>query len=35
VQQHSPSGPDAGALASVGTVGDSYDHAMAESVIGL
>ena len=26
---------DAGALASIGTVGDSYDNAMAESVIGL
>lgn len=26
---------EAGALASVGTVGDSYDNAMAESVIGL
>ena len=25
----------AGALASIGTVGDSYDNAMAESVIGL
>ena len=26
---------EAGALASIGTVGDSYDNAMAESVIGL
>jgi putative transposase len=26
---------DAGALASIGTVGDSYDNAMAESIIGL
>lgn len=26
---------DAGALASIGTVGDSYDNAPAESVIGL
>jgi len=26
---------DAGAVASIGTVGDSYDNAMAESVIGL
>lgn len=26
---------DAGAIASIGTVGDSYDNAMAESVIGL
>jgi len=26
---------DAGALASIGTVGDSYDNALAESVIGL
>lgn len=26
---------DAGALASIGTVGDSYDNAMAESVVGL
>lgn len=26
---------DAGALASIGTVGDSYDNAMAESAIGL
>lgn len=26
---------DAGALASIGTVGDSYDNAQAESVIGL
>jgi putative transposase len=26
---------DAGALASIGTVGDSYDNAMAESTIGL
>jgi putative transposase len=26
---------DVGALASIGTVGDSYDNAMAESVIGL
>jgi putative transposase len=26
---------DAGALASIGTIGDSYDNAMAESVIGL
>lgn len=26
---------DAGALASIGTVGDSYDNAMAESLIGL
>jgi putative transposase len=26
---------EAGALASVGTVGDSYDNAMAESMIGL
>ncbi len=26
---------DAGALASIGTVGDSFDSAMAESVIGL
>jgi putative transposase len=26
---------DAGALASIGTVGDSFDNAMAESVIGL
>jgi putative transposase len=26
---------DAGALASIGSVGDSYDNAMAESVIGL
>jgi putative transposase len=26
---------DIGALASIGTVGDSYDNAMAESVIGL
>lgn len=26
---------DVGALASIGTVGDSYDKAMAESVIGL
>lgn len=26
---------DAGAVASIGTVGDSYDNALAESVIGL
>ena len=26
---------EAGALASIGTVGDSYDNALAESVIGL
>jgi putative transposase len=26
---------DAGALASIGSVGDSYDNALAESVIGL
>jgi len=26
---------DAGALASIGTVGDSYDNAQAESLIGL
>jgi len=26
---------DAGAIASIGTVGDSYDNAMAESVVGL
>lgn len=26
---------EAGAIASIGTVGDSYDNAMAESVIGL
>ena len=26
---------DAGVLASIGTVGDSYDNALAESVIGL
>ncbi len=26
---------DAGALASIGTVGDSFDNALAESVIGL
>ena len=26
---------DAGAIASIGTVGDSYDNALAESVIGL
>ncbi len=26
---------DAGALASIGTVGDSYDNALAESTIGL
>lgn len=26
---------DAGALASIGTVGDSYDNAMAESIVGL
>ncbi len=26
---------DAGAIASIGSVGDSYDNAMAESVIGL
>ena len=26
---------DAGAVASIGTVGDSYDNAMAETVIGL
>ena len=26
---------EAGALASIGSVGDSYDNAMAESVIGL
>ena len=26
---------DAGAVASIGTVGDSFDNAMAESVIGL
>src|SRR5262249_3239370 len=26
---------DAGALASIGTVGDSYDNALAESVVGL
>ena len=26
---------DAGALASIGTVGDSFDNAMAESVVGL
>ncbi len=26
---------DAGALASIGTIGDSFDNAMAESVIGL
>ena len=26
---------DAGALASIGSVGDSFDNAMAESVIGL
>ena len=26
---------DAGAVASIGSVGDSYDNAMAESVIGL
>ena len=26
---------DAGALASIGTVGDSYDNALAESAIGL
>ncbi|MBR7741830.1 integrase core domain-containing protein [Phycicoccus sp. BSK3Z-2] len=26
---------DAGALASIGTVGDAYDNALAESVIGL
>jgi putative transposase len=35
VQQHRHSGADAGALASIGAVGDSYDNAMAESVIGL
>ncbi len=27
--------PDAGALASIGTVGDSFDNALAESRIGL
>ena len=26
---------DAGAIASIGSIGDSYDNAMAESVIGL
>jgi len=26
---------DAGAIASIGTVGDSYDNALAESVVGL
>jgi len=26
---------DAGAVASIGTVGDSYDNALAESVVGL
>jgi putative transposase len=26
---------DAGAIASIGTVGDSYDNAMAESIVGL